>query len=240
MKDAYENKPEKLTKKNGGEVILTWDGHIRGRDKAYFWNKLADIKDPTIMGRIEAEYIKSKTTTKVPKKGRGVSDEPGMMSTEIDTVMKRYKPRFLGTIARDEWKLLTPPVDSGKSGWVMNTDPKSKPGKHWVAFLMDLDNKSMEYYNSFGDDIPTDVLESLKSFLDEHNPTRDLLKLKVNKVIDQDVNSSNCGWFCCKFLIDRFRGKPWIEASGFDNHIKGEESVTKFKQQHGGSYSIYI
>ena len=162
------------------------------------------------------------------------------MSTEIDGVMKRYRPRFLGTIARDQWSALTAPVDSGKSGWVMNTDPLTKPGQHWVAFLMDLDNKSVEYYNSFADDIPADVLQKLKEFLNEHNPTRELLKLKVNKVIDQDAKSSNCGWFCCKFLIDRFRGKKWIEASGFDRHVQGEEAIAKFKKQHGGSYDIYI
>ena len=53
--------------------------------------------------------------------GKATSEGNGMTSDEIDDLMKRYKPRFLGTIARDQWEDLTPPVDAGKSGWIMNT-----------------------------------------------------------------------------------------------------------------------
>ena len=105
---------------------------------------------------------------------------------------------------------------------------------------MDLDNKSIEYYDSFANDIPADVLGELREFLNQHNPTRELLKLKVNKVIDQGVNSTNCGWFCCKFLIDRFGGKDWKRATGYDDHVQGEAAIERFKKQHGGAYTTFI
>ncbi|MGH7239609.1 MAG: Ulp1 family isopeptidase, partial [Candidatus Saccharimonadales bacterium] len=113
-------------------------------------------------------------------------------------------------------------------------------GLHWVAFLMDLDKHTIEYYNSFGDDIPSDILVRLKNFLAVNNPTKQYLKLKVNRIVDQDANTSNCGWFCCKFIIDRFRGKPWRECTKFDDHVRGEEAIAKFKAQHGGSYNVYL
>ena len=56
------------------------------------------------------------------------------------------------------------------------------------------------------------------------------LKFKENKIVQQDDNSSNCGYFATKFLIDRFRGKPFAEASGYDDHIKGEKDIEKFKK----------
>ena len=138
-----------------------------------------------------------------PRHGK-MSAGDGMMSNEIDAVMKRYRPRFLGTIARDQWDVLTAPVESGKSGWIMNTDPLTKPRQHWVAFLMDLDNTSVEYYNSFADDIPGDVLQKLKEFLNEHNgrftPVTLCCALQnagifVNHLLSLKNSRCNCGLF---------------------------------------------
>jgi hypothetical protein len=64
--------------------------------------------------------------------------------------------------------------------------------------------------------------------------------MKVNRIIDQDANSTNCGWFACRFIIDRFRGKPWREVTKFDESVKGETAVERFKKQHGGGFSEYI
>ena len=166
-------------------------------------------------------------------KGHDEAQEPGMMTDDINKLMDTYKPHYLGTIARDEWKLLTPPSTTGKSAWIMNTDRHDQPGKHWVAFLIDIDGHSIEYYNSFADDIPADVLISIKQFVATHNVTKYYLKLKVNHVIDQDANSSNCGWFACKFIIDRFRNKPWRECTKYDEHVKGEAAIAAFKKKHG-------
>jgi hypothetical protein len=121
--------------------------------------------------------------------GSGNTDEKGMTTTEIDQVMAPYRPHYLGTIARNEWDRLAPASHTGKSAW---TDKNDKPG----TLLMDLDRHTIEYYNSFADDIPSDILDELKTFIDKNNPTRQYLKLKVNRVVDQDANSINCGWFC--------------------------------------------
>ena len=202
-------------------------------------------KEPVIVQRVQQHIdralVEEKKEMKEGKRGdRRVGSGAttgGMMNTDIDNVMKPYRPAYLGTIARDDWGSLTPAMHKGKSGWIMNTDRLGKPGTHWVAFLLDLDRYTIEYYNSFADAIPDDVLVSLKAFLEVNNPTKHYLKLKENRVKDQDADSTNCGWFSCKFLIDRFRGRPWREVTKFDDHVKGEDAIAKFKQQHGGEYS---
>ena len=47
-----------------------------------------------------------------------------------------------------------------------------------------------------------------------------ILKVKENHIVHQSDDTSNCGYFCCKFLIDRFRGKSFSEASGYDDAVK--------------------
>lgn len=154
---------------------------------------------------------------------------------DIDRIMAPYKPRYLGTIASDAWKQLTEPVKDGKSAFIVNTDPSGQPGTHWVAFLLDRDLSTIEYYDSFAEDIPSDMLIALKDWIDTKVQAPGYLKLKVNHVIDQDAKSENCGWFCCKFIIDRFRGKSWRECTRFDEHVKGEKDIARFKK-----YNTYL
>ena len=108
-----------------------------------------------------------------------------------------------------------------------------------MAFLISLDDQTVEYYDSFAEDIPKDSLVGLKDIVGRVS-TPGLLKMKVNRIVDQDANSTNCGWFACKFIIDRFRGKKFKEVTKFDDSIKGEVEVEKLKKQHGGGFSEYI
>jgi hypothetical protein len=123
--------------------------------------------------------------------------------------------------------------DSGKYGLVYNTVPSNKDTKydgHWRAIFIDLDNdKSIDHYDSYGmeaePDIQAQVATLLKSF--------DLpyyLKWKDNKIVNQRANSSNCGWFSIQFLLDRFDGKPFIDATGYSNVKKSERDL---KQRFG-------
>jgi hypothetical protein len=120
----------------------------------------------------------------------------------------------------------------------MNTDPHNMPGKHWQAIYIDARNgpessNSLEFYDSFGDSIPEDVLNDCKLIIKKLNP-ENYLKLKENKVVHQSDRSQNCGYFAMRFLIDRYRGKSFSEATGFDkidlNRIKkNENEIEKLK-----------
>jgi len=61
------------------------------------------------------------------------------------------------------------------------------------------------------------------------------LKLKENKIVQQSDKSENCGYFCMRFLIDRYRGKSFTESTGFDkidlNRVnKNENEIEKMKE----------
>ena len=182
--------------------------------------------------KIARGLTNTKNLIDVAKNGRG-ENGPGITNFEIDKFMATYRPHYLGSIARDQWQNLTPPVHKGWSGWIMNTDKADKGGRHWVAFFLDLKGHTIEYYDSFADDIPDDVLVSVKAFLDTYNVSKHYLKLKVNRVIDQSATSDNCGYFAMRFIIDRSRGKAWRECTKFDESVKNEEAIKKFKEKFG-------
>jgi len=57
------------------------------------------------------------------------------------------------------------------------------------------------------------------------------LDFKQNNIIEQSYDTSNCGFFACKFLIDRFHGKPFAECTTYDEHLQGEKDINSWKRK---------
>jgi len=169
--------------------------------------------------------------------GFGKKELDGMTDLQIDEIMKKY-PEYIGTIARNEIPKLLPYIKKrSRVAWIMNTDPSTKEGEHWVSLLVDARPKgdaSVEYYDSYGEDLPKDIQKALKKVVDKMYANT-YLKVKVNRIKHQSLNSSNCGPFAIKFIQDRLgRNKTFQQASGYEDAIKSdvgrsEEEIEKFK-----------
>lgn len=170
------------------------------------------------------------------KAGKGDTDYGGMYDHQIESAMDHIK-NFQGVIAADEIPLLK--IKPNMS-FVMNTDPRSKPGEHWVCCYIDSSgpDKSINYYDPFGDQ-PSDLfMKDIKKVVDKLNP-KHMLRFKVNEVKNQDVNSDNCGWHCINFLRKRADGESFKEATGFkqqDNSKEMEKEAEQIKKQEGFGY----
>ncbi len=168
-------------------------------------------------------------------KGSGRS-EGGLYDDQIEKVMKIY-PQFAGVIASDEVNRLNAFIDHHKQvGFVINLDPHEKAGSHWCAVYIDSREPTrqvVEWYNPFGDAIPPLILREIKQVLLDH---RGVFKLKENRVKQQSDTSNNCGFFAQRFLMDRFAGKTFAQATGFDDHLhhsavaKNEAEIERMKQ----------
>jgi len=158
------------------------------------------------------------------------STDQGLSTNQINTIMKKHK-NFIGTVPRDKVFKLKNYVKPGDSvGFVINTDPASKPGKHWVGVY--INPNSVNYFDSFGRPCPSDIRLQLKYIVDKMKP-KTLQKFKENRIKLQAVNTNNCGFFVMKFLKDMFSGKPFIEATPFgkiSKTLQGEQQIKKFKE----------
>ncbi len=170
----------------------------------------------------------------------------GLYNDQINQIMSKFQD-FKGTIMKDEIKKLLPNIQpQSRLAFIINTDTSDKPGSHWQAIYIDgrsgpESSNSLEFYDSFGRSIPSDVLEDCKLILKILKPET-ILKVKENRVIMQSDDTSNCGWFCCRFLIDRFRGQSFSSATGFDekqkiNHIRKDEAeIERMKKEPPFNY----
>jgi hypothetical protein len=85
----------------------------------------------------------------------------------------------------------------GDTGLVMNLDPSSQSGSHWVSIY--IQNGRGEYFDSYGMAPP---LEEFLSFL-----KRNSTSWSYNKQELQSLDSMVCGHYCIWFLSERARGR---------------------------------
>ncbi|GAM28572.1 hypothetical protein SAMD00019534_117480 [Acytostelium subglobosum LB1] len=163
------------------------------------------------------------------KKGSGKrEDSGGLYDYEIEQ-LPFHKDGFEGVIASDQLDELKP---KQCMSFIMNLDNSHQPGSHWVACNIDAKgDKSIEYYDSFGDDPSTDFMRRMKQLVEEIDPDV-YLKFKVNRVIDQAVNTDTCGLHAIKWLINRYRGVPFKEATGYSDVRREEKRARAMEQRY--------
>ena len=161
------------------------------------------------------------------KRGKPLSTD------EIDAMMRSF-PRnaYLGTYPANFMKFLPERLPKVFS-FVMNTDQAGKPGKHWVAVRVDTRNDNVvEYYDSFGEEPSKHFMKQLNKLVNKLDVPV-YLKLKINRIKDQNVNTNNCGWHAMSFIIDRNLGHPFRECTGFDDSQNGEGRIDTLKNKFG-------
>ena len=153
----------------------------------------------------------------------------GLSTSQIDEFIDSMgMNNYIGTLPADFMKHL--PANLPKEfGFIMNLDKSNKPGSHWVGVYVDtLNNNSIEYYDSFGREPTKDFMKQIKKLIDRLEPNT-YLKFKVNRIQDQNVKTSNCGFFCLRWMLDKATGKNFKESTRFNPN--GEAGIEAWKQQ---------
>lgn len=83
--------------------------------------------------------------------------------------------------------------------FIVNTDKASRPGEHWVAFLLLRDGR-LEFFDSYG-----------LQLSDYHNIASHMVPAmpavtKHNSVCLQSLDTSSCGQYCILYIYARARG----------------------------------
>lgn len=168
----------------------------------------------------------------------------GLSNEEIDRIMRgemQKRERAITSENQGAWKGVfakdaRPPIDVASHGrnfgMVLSTNKfQTRTPGHWVALFGDMDNMSLEYYDSFGERPPPWIMEYIRKVGARSN-SDSMFKFKWNAIKDQHEKSVNCGYFAVKFLLRRMRGEPFREASGFESRVRqGEKSIENFKKK---------
>lgn len=152
---------------------------------------------------------------------------------QIDKIMKPYRKKgYLGVFSSDEIPRLKEVIgDYDRISCIINTTPSTEDtsdvGGHWYALFCDFVNdRCIEVYDSLAEKRDQKFLHDLKTVVDAKGLDY-LLKYKESTVREQRMDTSTCGWFAMKFLMDRYAGKPFKECTGFDNQEPKARALAK-------------
>tara|TARA_R100000951_G_C2651918_1_gene184651 strand:+ start:2791 stop:5055 length:2265 start_codon:yes stop_codon:yes gene_type:complete len=161
------------------------------------------------------------------KQDGGMLDQPEqkLSNFEIEKHMERYD-NFYGVYAKDMLYKVIPLIEPGsKGGVIMNLDNHGESGSHWVAIYWDAKNDySIEYFDSFGREPPKETLQDITKIIKKLKPKKHM-KLKINRIENQDKSSVSCGLIAMRFIMDRIRGKNFKKATGYG--IKKSEDMAE-------------
>lgn len=158
-----------------------------------------------------------------------IDDGKGLYDYQIDEVMKKIMPKeWCGVYSLDTVKDVKP-NKKHETCIIFNNQKHNQKGEHWLALLISPFDESVEFYDSFGNEPPKELSKQINKIMKKLNPDT-YYKFKINRIKSQG-RSSNCGYFCEKFLIDRvINNKPFKEASVISNVRDGEKQIEKFKK----------
>ena len=154
----------------------------------------------------------------------------GLYDTEIHKIMEHKAKRFVPVIMSDEIPKLLPYVNqkTKEFAFVINSTSSKTSGQHWRAIFIDVPNSEIDYYDSLVSSPTKEFLRDIKLLIDKIDPNT-YMKLKINMIKQQADDTENCGFFACKFIIDRFKNKAFKNACGSDKSDMGEYEIEKFK-----------
>lgn len=102
---------------------------------------------------------------------------------------------FIGVFPADCIPLQVLRSRSRDTCFIVNTDRRSLPGKHWLAFYYNSRDRSIDYFDSFG--LPLSFYRFVSSNFGGIN-------LKVNTInrrgMLQSATSTACGYYCILYL----------------------------------------
>ena len=122
-----------------------------------------------------------------------------MNTLQLEQVIKKdpkARLKFCGVYAQNN---LPKTLDVYPCGLIANTDPKGKPGKHWVAFYLSSPYEG-EFFDSYGYP-PSFYSSHYVSFLN-----RNAKEWSFNHKELQSTWSRVCGQYCIFYFLHRARG----------------------------------
>ena len=202
--------------------------------------RLKSIKNPTKAEKVALNlYIRNlpaklgqedQDQSYISGAGKYSNWRKGLYDTEIHKIMEHKAKRFVPVIMSDEIPKLLPYVNqkTKEFAFIINSTSSKTSGQHWRAIFIDVPNSEIDYYDSLVSSPTKEFLRDIKLLIDKIDPNT-YMKLKINMIKQQADDTENCGFFSCKFIIDRFKNKPFKNACGSDKSDMGEYEIEKFK-----------
>eukprot|EP00732_Lithocolla_globosa_P000153 Lithocolla_globosa_v1_NODE_31_length_8897_cov_62.719634.p2 type:complete len:503 gc:universal NODE_31_length_8897_cov_62.719634:2548-1040(-) len=146
-----------------------------------------------------------------------IDRKQGLWNTQIAEFMKDFsKKGFKAVVPADKISEVPFNKSDNKISLIANTGKQNESGKHWVAILITKNPPTIEFFDSFGEEMTPTIAREVRQLVKKYNPGS-TSQLKINRVQLQGDKSSTCGAHCMVFLKDRLvNNKTFMQSTKFD------------------------
>jgi hypothetical protein len=131
---------------------------------------------------------------------------------------------FLGVFPSD----LLPSHSITRCGTIIiNTDPHTESGSHWLAIRLEPRSSHAYYFDSYG---VTPFLPSIQAFL-----RRNCTVYEYNAIQLQELTSIVCGKYCCLFALYVDRGYTPKQFAALFTPVSADRQVSRMFAKEFGS-----
>jgi hypothetical protein len=175
-----------------------------------------------------------------------------LSSIDIIKVMKQYEDaykcfEFIGPspIDYDTHKLygecvweelchfsLADQIKNGKVkiGVIFNLDPHNLGGSHWVSLFINVKKKTIYYFDSAGEKIPTQIYKFVETVKAEGKKLKEPINFEFdqNYPIEHQYGDTECGVYSIYFIVHMLDDE--ISGEYLKTHILKDEYMEKFRK----------
>lgn len=216
---------------------------IKNQTKSELWKSIYNKLSPICKYEhcwVDLDFIKKIDDLNLREKIKYFTFKPKMNkhynkwlnTKDINAVLQQYQEvfksfKFLGALPSDFYKII-------KLNWsdlykyriisiVFNLDEHTETGSHWVSFLIDNKNKTIEYYDSVGDNPNKNIEEFITKI---SKIFRNKYSIKINNIKHQHGNSE-CGVYAMYYITQRLSGNNFETIT---NNVKKDDEIKKFRK----------
>jgi len=119
-----------------------------------------------------------------------------------------------------------------KLGIIFNTDVSSGPGEHWISLFLDLDNKTVCFFDSVGMKPPKEVTRLINDLIKSAKKNYNVKLKKVINCTQYQFGDSACGVFALWFIISRLKGETCNNL--FNKSLKdiNDKSINNLRKKY--------
>ena len=114
-----------------------------------------------------------------------------------------------------------------KFGVIFNLDPHYKGGSHWVSLFINVKNKTIFYFDSTGENIPSQIKKFVDDVIKQGNALKIPIKFDQNHPVEHQYGNTECGIYSIFFIVHMLQDK--ITGHYLKTRILKDNYIQKFR-----------
>jgi hypothetical protein len=116
-----------------------------------------------------------------------------------------------------------------KFGVIFNLDPHYKGGSHWVSLFINVKKKTIFYFDSAGETIPSQIKKFVDSVIEQGDNLKYPIDFKFdeNHPVEHQYGNTECGIYSIFFVVHMLEDK--ITGHYLKNHVLKDEYMQQFR-----------